>query len=263
MAKLTVIEMVQDILSDMNSDEVNSINDTVEAQQVAQILKTTYFDIISTRDWPHLQTLFQLDATSTSTPTHMKLPDNVQKICEMKYDKRTSTDTTAKYSQVYYLDPTEFLTFVMARNDDNTNVDEITDFGGAKLFIANDQAPTYFTSFDDEYVVFDSYNNTVDANLQTSKTQVLGYKEPTFTLTDTFIPDLPSKNFSYLVAEAKSTAFLVLSQEINQKAEQQSRRQRTWSATEKFRTNGGINFDKADYGRKGSVQTRNPLFGRR
>ena len=62
MAKLTVLAMVQDILSDMNSDEVNSINDTIEAQQVAQIINTTYFEIISSRDWPHLETLFQFNA---------------------------------------------------------------------------------------------------------------------------------------------------------------------------------------------------------
>jgi len=38
MAKKTVLDMVQDILSDMESDEVNSISDTTEALQVAQII---------------------------------------------------------------------------------------------------------------------------------------------------------------------------------------------------------------------------------
>jgi hypothetical protein len=31
MPKLTILDMTQDILSDMESDEVNSINDTVES----------------------------------------------------------------------------------------------------------------------------------------------------------------------------------------------------------------------------------------
>ena len=43
MARMTVLEMTQDILSDMNSDEVNTINGSLEATQVAQIIKTTYF----------------------------------------------------------------------------------------------------------------------------------------------------------------------------------------------------------------------------
>lgn len=263
MAKLTVLEMVQDILSDMNSDEVNSINDTVEAQQVAQIINTTYFEIISSRDWPHLKSLFQITATTTATPTHMKLPDNVQKIHEVNYDKRIDTDTTAKFSPVIYLEPTDFLSVSMGRNDDSDAVDSITDFGGGTILIVNDTAPRYYTSFDDEYIVFDSYDNKVDTILQTSKINVLGYREPTFTISDTFVPDLPSKNFSYLLAEAKSTSFLTLTQEANQKAEQQSRRQRVWSATEKFRINRGINFDKANYGRQSPVYSRNPLFGRR
>ncbi len=44
MAKMTLLEVVQEILSDMNSDNVNSINDTIEAQQVVQIAKRTYFN---------------------------------------------------------------------------------------------------------------------------------------------------------------------------------------------------------------------------
>jgi len=263
MAKLSLLDLAQDIASDMNSDEFNSINDSVEAQQIAQIIKTTYFEIISSRDWPHLSSLFQLTATSTSTPSHMKLPENAQKVCEINYDKRTSTDTVAKYAAVGYLEPTDFLAMSNNRHADSGDVDTITDFGGGSLNIVNNTAPTYYTSFDDEYIVFDSYDNTVDSTLQTSKINVIGYREPTFTIEDTFIPDLPSKVFPYLLAEAKSTAFLVLTQEANQKAEQQSRRQRVWTATEKFRTNRGINFDKANYGRQSSVFTRNPLFGRR
>ena len=46
MAKLTVLEIVQNILSDLNSEEVNSISDTIEADQVAEIVKTTYLDLV-------------------------------------------------------------------------------------------------------------------------------------------------------------------------------------------------------------------------
>ncbi len=59
---------------------------------------------------------------------------------------------------------------------------------------------------------------------------------------DTFVLSLPAKAFAYLLAEAKSVAFNALMQAGNQKAEQQSRRQRVWLAREKWRTNGGITF---------------------
>src|SRR5690349_4041219 len=46
MAKYTVLQLTQSILSSMNSEEVNSINDTPEALQVANCIKTAYEDIV-------------------------------------------------------------------------------------------------------------------------------------------------------------------------------------------------------------------------
>ena len=43
--KLTLLEMVQDILSSMDSDEVNSITDSTEALQVARIIRDSYIEI--------------------------------------------------------------------------------------------------------------------------------------------------------------------------------------------------------------------------
>ena len=87
---MTLLEMTQDILSDMDSDEVNSINDSVESLQVAQIIKTTYYNIIDGRDYDFLYELFQLDASGTSSrPTHMKLPENIIDLKYIKYNCKT------------------------------------------------------------------------------------------------------------------------------------------------------------------------------
>jgi len=56
--KLTLLEIVQDIMNDMDGDEVNAISDTIESQQVAQIVKTTYLEMMANRNWPHLLTGF-------------------------------------------------------------------------------------------------------------------------------------------------------------------------------------------------------------
>ena len=144
--------------------------------------------------------------------------------------------------------PDAFLDFVAARTSDWACIDTVTDFSGVQLLIANDEGARFWTSFDDEFIVFDQYDKEVDATVQSSKTQVLGYREPVFLLLDSTIPDLPSKNFAYLLSESKSVCFNTLSQEPNAKEEQRSRRQRTWSSIEKFRTNGGIRFPE-NYGR--------------
>ena len=51
--KYTLLAIVQEILSDMDSDEVNSIDDTVESQQVASIVRSAYMAIMSNRNWAH------------------------------------------------------------------------------------------------------------------------------------------------------------------------------------------------------------------
>lgn len=231
--------MTQDILSDMDSDEVSSINDTLEALQVAQILKTTYYEMITGRDLDHLLQLFQLDSGTSTLPTHMILPDNVQYVKWVKYNKRDTNSSADNYKEIIYKEPEEFLSILDSRNSLSTEVDTITDPTGVTLLINNDSHPTYYTSFDDEYAVFDSYDSTLETNLQQSMTQCYGSIEPTFSLTDTFIPDLPTKMFPGFLAEAKSTCFNSLKQSANAKEEQKSRRQRRKMSRDKRRNLGG------------------------
>lgn len=249
MAKKTLLAIVQDILNDMDGDEVNSITDTTESQQVAQIVQTTYEEIIANRYWPTASTLVQLTASGDSNkPNFMQIPETVQDLKWIRYNKRTSTDTDDKYSEVFYLYPDQFIDFLNARKDSESNVTQISDDSGIELNVLNDRGPTYYTSFDDEWLVFDSYDSDVDTTLQSSKTQCLAYVEPTFTQSDTFIPDLPAKAFPYLISEAKSVAFNALKQVPNAKEEQRSRRQRGKLAREKNRTTDGIRTTKS-YGR--------------
>ena len=251
MPKLTVLQMAQDILSDMDSDEVSSINDTTEALQVAQILKTTYYEIIDQRDkWDHLGTLGTLNASGDSAkPTHMTLPSNVDLIEEIKYNKKTAVTDDDNFAEVYYKEPMSFMQLVNSRSSSSSDILEVTDDSGVKLLIRTDQHPQYYTTFNDDTLVFDGYYSTLDSTLQASKTQYFGYVEPTFSILDGFTPTLPAKVFSHYLAEAKSVCFNTLKQMPNAKEEQKSRRQRYQVSREKRRTpGGGISY--VDYGRK-------------
>lgn len=248
MPKLTLLQMTQDILNDMDSDEVNSIDDTIESQQVAQIIKTTYNEIIDSRYWSHLKKLLQLDASGDSTkPVWMKIPEGVQEVLWIKYNKIESGETRNRFEDVLYKDPEDFLELVMSRDNTDSNVGTFTGYDGLTLPIRNDRSPSYWTSFDDEYIVFDSYDSGVDTTLQSSKSMTMGYKEASFTLSDSFIPDLPANVFSYLLSESKSVAFNAIKQAPNSKEEQRSRRQRTWTAR-KNRTREKPRYP--NYGRK-------------
>ena len=77
--KLTLLEYVQDIMSDLDSDEVNSIDDTVEALHVAQIVKSTFFAMMSNRNWPHLRrTIKTLNPITIDRPTLLRIAYDVK-----------------------------------------------------------------------------------------------------------------------------------------------------------------------------------------
>ena len=73
--------MVQDVLFDMSSDQVNSINDTIEATQVANIFRSTYEIMIVGQEWPHCDKLFRVaSSTDGDKPTHLFMEDAVANI---------------------------------------------------------------------------------------------------------------------------------------------------------------------------------------
>lgn len=247
--KRDLLDMVQEIQSDLDLDEVESIDDTMESEQIVIILKATYYSMISNRNWPHLRRSIQIEPYSdTARPTHMKIQDEIKELCFLNYNKATATDTRKKYEVVKYLQPDEFIHKTNQNDNSQPNVTTVTDPGGIELFVRNDTAPTYYTSFDDSTLVFDSYDSGVDSSLQESKVQAQAYVIPSWSSSDSFIPDLPDDAFTALVEEAKSRASLRLRQVADQKAEQESGRQNRWLARKARRVAGGIQYP--DWGRK-------------
>lgn len=247
--KKTLLEIVQDILNDLDSDSVNSISDTAESEQVASMVRSTYEKLIANRNWPHLRKLFQMEHVGDITkPNYLRAPEGLKELVFFKYECQ-KLDGKLFQQEIKYMYPDEFLRYISGRNQDNDNVSVITDFGGSKLLIFNDQAPKYWTTFDDQYIVTDSYDKNVDDVLKKSKTQCLGYIHPTWTHDDGFIPDLPVEAFPALINEALSVASLRLKQLTDQKAEQDAQRQQRWLARKAWKLEGGIRYD--NYGRKG------------
>lgn len=94
--KKTLLDMVQSIMSSMDSDMVNSISDTQESMQVANYLRDSYYEIVSGLNLPNTFSLIQLDPSLDETkPTLMYLPANVLNIHWIKYNKQALLDNTA------------------------------------------------------------------------------------------------------------------------------------------------------------------------
>lgn len=242
--KLTLLDITQRVLESISSDSVDSIGDTDEATEVAYIVRDVYLDMLATRDWPHLQKTSTLTSLgNTSKPTHFDIPEDTQEILLESVRYNVSEDSTPQWKLLKYLEPNDFLTLSNSRAADDNAVavsDNIT------LYILDNAAPTYWTTFDNTHVILDSYDADVENTTQTSKIQCILQYSPDFLIEDDFIPDLPDRWFATLLAESKSVAAVQIAQEANQKAEQQARRSRGFGS----RNSSVYQFTRRpDYGR--------------
>jgi len=246
--KRTLIDMVQEILSDLDADNVNSINDTDEATQVARIVQNTYFDLVANRLIPEHKELTLLDSVGDNTrPTYLKLPSDVSDLITFEYN--VSTDVSdVSFREIKYCTPEEFLRRIRTRDNSDTNTTTMLDINGnTTLIIRNNRMPSYFTSFDDLHIVCDSYDSDIDTTLQASKTRAYVSKIPQFDLIDTASPDIDDSHIRFLINEAKSSAIAILHKQVNPKVENTARRQRVFSQNDKHRLNAGNN--RNNYGR--------------
>jgi hypothetical protein len=223
--KYSILDMTQTILSSLDSDEVNSISDTTESMQIAQIIRTCYFNIIARADLPEHRKMFSLDASGDNAqPVLMIRPSEARRIDWIKYNKATVAFPEDHFDYVTILPIKQFTDLVQSFKTTEIDVGTLV-LNDFTFYFKNGLAPTYCTIVDDVNVVFDSYDIDVDVTLQSSKTMCYGLVIPTFTLADTFIPDLDDQQFALLLNEAKSLAFVELKQAPNEKAELESRRQ--------------------------------------
>ena len=254
----TLLEFVQSILSDMDGDEVNSISDTPESEQVANIVKSTYNALVSHTTWPHTRRALTLVPRSDNNyPTHMIVAENLKELISVRYNKAKVGVTKRDYAEVIWVDPDEFLKKTNYRDSDKANTQIVVDDSGIELLILNDKGPEFYTSFDDKNLVFDSYDSAVDSSLQDSKLQAQGYVIPSFLLEDGFIPDLPADAFALLLEESTSRAQLKLRQFQDMKSEQESLKQSRYLSQKSWTVSGGIRY--RNYGRnKARVQGVQP-----
>lgn len=228
--KTTLLQVVQSILSDMDSEEVNSISDTVEAQQIASVVEDTYYNIIAARDIPEHKKLMSLTALADSSrPTHFRYPDNTKQVERVDYNIGTGSDKD--FREIHFVDHEYFLDHM---NEDGVLVETVSD--GIDIFVSNDRAPSYYTSFDDYHIIMDSYDASVESTLQQSKIRAFGSTYPVFSQTDDHEIDIDNTMMPYLLAEAKSTCFSLFKGGSDPKVEQAARRLKSYVQNDMYKT---------------------------
>lgn len=240
MIKKTLLELVQNILSAMDSDEVNSIGDTIEALQVAEVVKETYEDITVGVDIPGLEGLVSFDGIQDlNRPNVLKLRDDTEKIDWIRYNNEP----------LEYLTPESFVRRMHSINRNDMDNVQVVD----RILIRNDSQPKFYTSFNDLELFLESYNKLEGATVHESRTQAWGKKFAKFLMEDSFIPLLPAPMFARLLAEAKATCFVNFKQTANSKEEQKARRQLVRGQNDLYRTGSKTAQDRLpNYGKRGN-----------
>lgn len=184
--KLTKLAIVQKVLAAIDSDNVTAVSDTIESEQVGIIVDTIYDDLNGNFPWAHLREEGVLEVTTAKHK--MKIPDGVMTINNVYYNKEL----------VSYIEPEEMTKLLFSRDTDSSNVDS----SGAYT----DRDPVYWTSYDDVYITFDSYDGGLVSAL--SYTDV--YRMPEQMVEDSDYPDLPERFHNAIFEGACAYAFYTL-----------------------------------------------------
>lgn len=154
-----------------------------------------------------------------------------------------------QYYKVEYLPVDEFVKMCNSRVTTSDDV-VVTNYGpdDVQITIVTDRPPTYWTSINDEYILFDSYDSAVESSILADKTQIFVDKSPSFTLEDAHVINLPSNLMPYLERQVESYCMAVIKQQPNPKSEQLERRLRVRQQRNKWR-HQRLNKNGPNFGR--------------
>ena len=254
--KYTLLELTKLVLSSIDGDEVTSITDTTEADQVVNIIKRCYGNLVNTVDYPERKTLFGLTASADlSKPTLMYLPSAIITTLDwVKYNCQKLGDTDSDFQLIEEVEIDEFFRRMhsLSPSADTSLTSYTHTVNGLDITftVRNDIGPSYFASWDDSTIVFNSYDAAVDTVLQSSKTLCYGEIAPTWVQSDSFV--VPFDDHQLLLNESIAWAWAELKQASNAKAEREARNQLVSTARDKSAIVGADNFTikTFDFGRK-------------
>ena len=149
----------------------------------------------------------------------------------MRVDYNIGTASVPDYREIVYVEPLVFIDRMDETAKKVTTVDQ-----SVELFVASDKDPSYYTSFNDNHIIMDAYDVSVEANLASNKTRAFCAIYPTFSQTDSFAIDLDQTLMPLLLAESKSACMSLFKGGSDPKVEQAARRLKSYVQNDQYKT---------------------------
>lgn len=250
MAKRTILKLVQELGAGIGSDEIDALDETIEATEIVTILQQTIDEVISRKRWEFLKDrIRQLDdriAGSTQLNT-LVIPSDVTRVNCLQY--RNTTNDVPEFTEITYMQPCEFLAFVQARRVGDDNILAIANEDGVQINVLTDSPPTRWTSFDEVNITFDAYDETLGNGNLIVDSVIIADVVPVTDFTDpTAVLNVPERMESLIFNEALSTCNYRLRQTRDPKADRVALRQHRALREQEHITNKDVK--EINYGRR-------------
>jgi hypothetical protein len=240
MSVYTSLKTCQHVLGALESNNVNTCGGSIESAEVHRIMEEVYNELMAYGEWPHLNKITTLETFGQlAHPTYLRIPNNIATIKLFRYNQK----------ELEYKTPEEFIDLTYKLDSKLDNVDELFSLESVKLNIINDQDPTYWTSFDEKYIVTDSYNKVEGSTLIAVNTVIYCKESVSWLADDDFIPNMPEEMFPTYLAKVKARAFLQLKREQSIPDERQASQGMSKIRRELSKLNDKTNRSRSSYGR--------------
>ena len=172
------------MLSEIEAESVTTVvsgSTTEEALLCVNLANRVFEDVITNWKWKHTKTYKPLVAGSNLNELKADSSDLYIDGYNVYYG------TINEEQKVHYVDPDTFVKRTISRTSTDSNVTVINNF---KIF--NDRDPSYYTTFDDETLIFDAMPS--GSGLVNTDSKAIVWVEPTTRLSaDASVYDLPKQ----------------------------------------------------------------------
>ena len=231
----------------MDSDEVDTIADTSEATQVAELLQDVYYELLNRQEWEFLKGPITLTAAGdVAKPTKFTVPSGLRHLHQVWYNIDEAGGLNRR--ELAFVEPDEFLR--RAGGSAAAGKLLVTEGSQIQFYVRTDRMPTYYTTFDDRTIYCDAYKESIETSLVSSKVSGLGVSLPAFEVADDFIPSLPENMVPLLQHTLNATAHLYFKQQASAPDEARVRRQLAQARTRNSQVASRSSYYANSFGRR-------------